>query len=136
MDLRRSHSPLSSPSSPRTPNASPPPPRSPNANLAFLSACQTSAGEEKLSEEAVHLAAGMLAAGYRGVVGTMWSISDRQAPEVARDFYECLLAEGGKGIDASRASYALHHAIQNLRRRSGNSEHSLLTWVPYVHFGV
>ncbi|TFK23338.1 hypothetical protein FA15DRAFT_594300 [Coprinopsis marcescibilis] len=107
-----------------------------NANLAFLSACQTSAGDEKLSEEAVHLAAGMLAAGYRGVVGTMWSISDNQAPEVAKDFYEYLLAGGGKGIDASRASYALHHAIQSLRRRSGNSEHSLLTWVPYVHFGV
>jgi len=32
--------------------------------LAFLSACQTSTGAEKLSEEAVHLAAGMLAAGY------------------------------------------------------------------------
>ncbi|TFK16447.1 hypothetical protein FA15DRAFT_690080 [Coprinopsis marcescibilis] len=107
-----------------------------NANLAFLSACQTSAGEEKLSEEAVHLTAGMLAAGYRGVVGTMWSISDTQAPEIAKDFYEHLLAGGGPGIDASRASYALHHAIQKLRRQSGNSEHSLLTWVPYVHFGV
>ncbi|TFK17060.1 hypothetical protein FA15DRAFT_557312, partial [Coprinopsis marcescibilis] len=73
-----------------------------DANLAFLSACQTSTGDEKLSEEAVHLAAGMLAAGYRGVVGTMWSISDNQAPEVAKDFYEYLLAGGGKGIDASR----------------------------------
>ncbi|TFK23356.1 hypothetical protein FA15DRAFT_467127 [Coprinopsis marcescibilis] len=107
-----------------------------NANLAFLSACQTSAGDEKLSEEAVHLAAGMLAAGYRGVVGTMWSISDKQAPEVAKDFYEHLLAGERAGIDASRASYALHHAIQKLRRRSDNSEYSLLTWVPYVHFGV
>ncbi|KAH6881201.1 CHAT domain-containing protein [Coprinopsis sp. MPI-PUGE-AT-0042] len=45
-----------------------------NADLAFLSACQTSAGDEKLSDEAVHLAAGMLAAGYRRVVATMWSI--------------------------------------------------------------
>jgi CHAT domain-containing protein len=34
------------------------------ADLAYLSACQTSTGEEQLSEEAVHLAAGMLAAGY------------------------------------------------------------------------
>ena len=33
------------------------------ADLAYLSACQTSKGDEKLSEEAVHLAAGMLAAG-------------------------------------------------------------------------
>ena len=36
--------------------------------LAFLSACQTSTGGEKLSEEAVFLASGMLAAGYRSVV--------------------------------------------------------------------
>jgi CHAT domain-containing protein len=36
----------------------------PNADLAFLSACQTSTGDEKLPDEAVHLAAGMLAAGY------------------------------------------------------------------------
>jgi CHAT domain-containing protein len=43
----------------------------PQADFAFLSARQTSAGDEKLSEEAVHLAARMLAAGYRGVVATM-----------------------------------------------------------------
>ena len=46
------------------------------ADLALLSACQTSAGDEKLSEEVIHLAAGMLAAGYRGAVATMWSIRD------------------------------------------------------------
>ncbi|TFK16796.1 hypothetical protein FA15DRAFT_661907 [Coprinopsis marcescibilis] len=107
-----------------------------HADLAFLSACQTSAGEEKLSEEAVHLAGGMLAAGYRGVVATMWSVRDQQAPQVAEDFYEYLLAEGGTGINGSRASYALHHAIQKLRTRCDNSESSLLTWVPYVHFGL
>lgn len=33
-------------------------------------------GDEKLSDEVVHLAAGISAAGYRGVVATMWSISD------------------------------------------------------------
>ena len=47
------------------------------ADLAYLSACQTSTGDEKLSEEAVHLAAGMLAAGYRGVIATMWSTSGK-----------------------------------------------------------
>ena len=51
--------------------------------LAFLSACQTSTGTKKLSEEVVHLAAGMLAAGYQSVVATMWSIKDRCGPVVA-----------------------------------------------------
>ncbi|KAF5342467.1 hypothetical protein D9611_001083 [Ephemerocybe angulata] len=42
-----------------------------NADLAFLSACETGTGEEKVSDEVVHLAAGMLAAGYCRVVATM-----------------------------------------------------------------
>jgi CHAT domain-containing protein len=38
------------------------------AELAILSACQTAKGDSKLPEEAIHLAAGMLAAGYGNVV--------------------------------------------------------------------
>ncbi|KAG6371185.1 hypothetical protein JVT61DRAFT_9807 [Boletus reticuloceps] len=57
----------------------------PHGGLAFLSACQTATGDEDLTDEAVHIAAAMLFAGYGGVVGTMWSISDRIAPVVARD---------------------------------------------------
>ncbi|KAH6903346.1 CHAT domain-containing protein [Coprinopsis sp. MPI-PUGE-AT-0042] len=110
-----------------------------NADLAFLSACQTSTGDEKLSDEAVHLAAGMLAAGYRRVVATMWSIGDGNVPEVANDFYSYLFShreEGsGNSVDGSISAYALHHAIQQLRGRLNNSENSLLAWVPYVHFG-
>ncbi|KAF6747401.1 CHAT domain-containing protein, partial [Ephemerocybe angulata] len=110
-----------------------------NADLAFLSACQTSTGEEKLSDEAVHLAAGMLAAGYRRVVATMWSIGDQPAQEVANTFYEYLWShrkgDSGGAFDGTLSAYALHHAVQQLRHRLDNSESSLLTWVPYVHFG-
>ncbi len=109
--------------------------RIPNADLAFLSACQTSTGDEKLSEEAVHLAAGMLAVGYRSVVATMWSIQDSAGPEVSREFYRHLLQnrmpEGQSArLDGARAAYALHYATQRLRDRG------FLAWVPYVHFGV
>jgi CHAT domain-containing protein len=45
-----------------------------NASLAFLSACETAMGDEKVPDEAIHLAAAMLFAGFRGVVGTMWSV--------------------------------------------------------------
>ncbi|KAJ3546628.1 hypothetical protein NMY22_g1966 [Coprinellus aureogranulatus] len=114
-----------------------------NADLAFLSACQTSTGDETLSDEAVHLAAGMLAAGYRRVVATMWSISDRYAPGVADDFYRYLWSErkdgSGSGFDGTRSAYALHDAIQKLRLRLEMSEETigenLLAWAPYVHFG-
>jgi len=112
----------------------------PNAEIAFLSACQTSTGDEKLSEEAVHLAAGMLAAGYKGVVATMWSIRDRYGPEVAEEFYGHLFAsnaeEGGEKRHGTRAAYALQVAIQKLRARIGDSEEGILAWVPYVHFGI
>jgi len=59
--------------------------RSTLGGLAFLSACQTAIGDEELIDEALYIAAGTLFAGYGGVIGSMWSISDRYAPEVARD---------------------------------------------------
>ncbi|KAF5340622.1 hypothetical protein D9611_007365 [Ephemerocybe angulata] len=111
-----------------------------NGDLAFLSACHTSIGQEEFSDEAVHLAAGMLAAGYRRVVATMWVISDELALEVANDFYGHLLTHGtgqtDGTFDGSQSAYALHHAIQQLRLHlDSDSETALLTWVPYVHFG-
>ncbi|KAF5329888.1 hypothetical protein D9611_013391 [Ephemerocybe angulata] len=110
-----------------------------NADLAFLSACQTSTGEEKLSDEAVHLAAGMLAAGYRRVVGTMWSIGDQPAQDVGVKFYEYMFSRmkrtGGVAFDGTHSAYALHEATQQLRLSLDDSEGSLLTWVPFVHFG-
>ncbi|KAF6742526.1 CHAT domain-containing protein [Ephemerocybe angulata] len=111
-----------------------------DADLAFLSACQTGTGSEKLPDEAVHLAAGMLAAGYRRVVATMWAIRDEHAPAVATDFYQYLLDHrdpaDGSGFDGTHSARALHHATQQLRIRLGNdSDESLLAWIPYVHFG-
>ena len=110
------------------------------ADLAFLSACQTSAGDGRLSEEAVHLAAGMLAGGYRGVVATMWSIRDRYASGFAEDFYTNLIEGEDGSFSGEHAARAVHHATQNLRRKlaleKSDLDLSLLVWVPYVHFGL
>ncbi|KDR81163.1 hypothetical protein GALMADRAFT_136203 [Galerina marginata CBS 339.88] len=107
------------------------------ADLAFLSACQTSTGEETLSEEAVHLAAGMLAAGYRGVIATMWSIKDLYGPQIAEDFYANLTSKS-KSLSGDDAARALHFATQKLRKqiKPEDGDSSLLVWVPYVHFGL
>ncbi|KAJ7612640.1 CHAT domain-containing protein [Roridomyces roridus] len=104
----------------------------PHADFAFLSACQTATGDEKLQEESVHLAAGMLLAGYRGVIATMWTITDQDAPQVAKDVYEYLLQTSPP--DATKAAAALHFAIEKLQERY--PEKSLLHWVPYVHIGI
>lgn len=104
----------------------------PKAELAFLSACQTTTGDEKLSEEAVHIAGGMLLAGYRGVVATMWSIRDDLAPEVADEFYRHILLAGERP-DSRRAAEALYFSVQKLRKKAGRS---LTDWIPFVHLGI
>ena len=45
-----------------------------NASLAFLSACETAKGHDETPDEAMHLSASLLFAGFRGVVGTMWCV--------------------------------------------------------------
>ncbi|KAJ7115480.1 CHAT domain-containing protein, partial [Mycena epipterygia] len=105
----------------------------PNADLAFLSACQTATGSHELQDESVHLTAGMLLAGYRGVIGTMWSIMDNDAPQVAGDVYAHLLRASPP--DPRKAAEALHLAIQKLREQPG-AKKSFSHWVPFIHFGV
>ena len=103
----------------------------PRGGLAFLSACQTATGDKRFSDEAIHITAGMLFAGYGGVVGTMWSISDRLAPRVARDVYGQLFRAGTRP-DYREAARALHEAI--VRLRHGNA--SFVEWLPFIHVGL
>ncbi|KZV63735.1 hypothetical protein PENSPDRAFT_657099 [Peniophora sp. CONT] len=113
-----------------------------NAEFAFLSACQTAVGDEKTPEESAHLAAGMLAAGYKGVVATMWSIQDADAPVVVDAFYEELLALRNAEVvkrGETGAAYALHKATRILREKiaeNENAENEFMRWIPFVHFGV
>jgi CHAT domain-containing protein len=104
----------------------------PHADLAFLSACQTATGDEKLSEEAVHLAAGLMLAGYRSVIATMWSIKDQDAPVVADHVYSHLF--GNAEPDSTKAALALHHAVKQLHQQVGDL--SFLSWVPFIHVGL
>lgn len=103
-----------------------------NAGLAFLSACQTATGDEKLPEEAVHLAAGMILAGYPTVIATMWSIKDSDAPLIAEKVYKRLLE--GKVADTRKTAKALHEAVDYLRGEVG--EKAFVRWVPYIHIGA
>jgi len=103
----------------------------PHGGLAFLSACQTAMGDKDLSDEAVHITAGMLFAGYGGVVGTMWKIDDELAPSVARDVYAQLFRTGTRP-DYREAAHALHAAIGRLRHSSA----SFAGWLPFIHVGL
>jgi CHAT domain-containing protein len=102
----------------------------PKADFAFLSACQTATGDEMVAEESVHLASGMLFAGYRGLIATMWSINDKDAPQVAEDVYRQILKDGKP--NRKGAALALHQAVKRLREESKGD---LRSWVPFIHIG-
>ncbi|KAG8753758.1 hypothetical protein FRC11_007141, partial [Ceratobasidium sp. 423] len=102
-----------------------------NKGLAFLSACQTATGDEKLPDEAIHLASGMLMAGYPSVIATMWSVMDDDAPLVADKVYAELMKEGKVGN--GEAGKALHYAVAELHDKVG--EKSFARWAPYIHIG-
>ncbi|KAF7333991.1 CHAT domain-containing protein [Mycena venus] len=105
-----------------------------NASLAFLSACETAMGDEKVPDEAIHLAGTMLFAGFRGVVGTMWSMHDEDGPEVVDVFYNHIFGTGGElHPDSTRAAEALHLAVNRLRTEK---KASFQRWVPFIHFGL
>ncbi|KAJ7434956.1 CHAT domain-containing protein [Mycena latifolia] len=107
----------------------------PQADLAFLSACETAKGAYDLQEESVHLAAGMLLAGYRTVIATMWSIGDNDAVDVAGDVYEHLFKSSPP--DSTRAAEALHRAVTNLRESEKKKESKdFAYWVSFIHVGV
>lgn len=104
----------------------------PNADLAFLSACQTATGDEKISDEAVHIAGGMLASGYRAIIATMWSIRDQDAPLVAEAVYTHLRCH----LDSTESALALHKAVKLLRQQLREDTKYLHAWVPFVHYGI
>jgi CHAT domain-containing protein len=45
-----------------------------NARFAFLSACESAAGDREQPDEAIHLGAAMLFMGVKSVVGTLWFV--------------------------------------------------------------
>ena len=103
-----------------------------NKGLAFLSACQTATGDAESPDEAIHLAAGMLVAGYPTVIATMWSIKDDDAPFVTDIVYEQITKDGR--MDNGRVARALHTAVAALRDQVG--EKAFVRRVPYIHLGV
>ena len=101
-----------------------------NGEFAFLSACETAAGDENLPEESIHLAAGIMMAGYPSVIGTLWSMEDNDGPLVAQEVYSCLYNSGSP--NSSQAARALHNAVACLRMQN---ERNFLSWVPFIHLG-
>jgi CHAT domain-containing protein len=102
-----------------------------NAEVVFLAACETAMGDSELVNQSFHLGGGFIASGFRGAIGTLWSMDDRDGPLVAKLFYSHLL-RGGHQPQATDAAEALHLAVQELKRRNVSYER----WIPFIHMGV
>jgi hypothetical protein len=100
-----------------------------HGDFAFLSACKTATGGITLPDEAITLAAALHYTGYRHVIGTMWSIQDETAADVAEAVYTELTSAGR--FEPDRAAIALHLAIRGLR----NAGKPLSQWMPFTHTG-
>ncbi|OLF05737.1 hypothetical protein BLA60_35080 [Actinophytocola xinjiangensis] len=96
-----------------------------DAGLAYLSACRTAGGSLDLADEAINVCAALQVAGYRNVIGTLWSVADRHAAAVAADVYGAL-ASGGDHAGA------LAGATARLRARFPDRPD---VWAPFVHLG-
>jgi CHAT domain-containing protein len=102
-----------------------------NAEFVFLAACQTAMGDAELVNESFHLGGGFIAAGFRGAIGTLWSMDDRDGPLVAESVYSHLF-RNRKDPQASDAAEALQVAVNKLKTQKVPYER----WVPFIHMGV
>lgn len=98
--------------------------------FAFLCACKTATGGLVLPDEAISLSAALHYTGYRHVIGTLWSVYDRTAADVAEAVYRELTMDGVP--QPQRSAAALHHAVRRLR---DDPELGSSAWTPFIHIG-
>ncbi|KAH7887150.1 TPR-like protein [Phlebopus sp. FC_14] len=83
-----------------------------NPEFAFLSACHTMVGDESSPDEAIHLAAAVQFAGFKSVIGTMWSVDDAVVGDIVSAFYDNLIDCSGGKLEYTNAAIALHRAVR------------------------
>jgi hypothetical protein len=100
--------------------------------LVYLSACDTALSTGAgLLDEAIHLASAFLLAGSRHVIGTLWTINDAVAGQIAASFYHQLHDNGT--LDPERAAAALHKAIRTVRDTFCEIPY---LWAAHLHAGA
>ncbi|KAJ7692918.1 CHAT domain-containing protein, partial [Mycena rosella] len=101
-----------------------------NAQVVFLASCQTAMGDAQLVNESFHLGGGFIAAGFRGAIGTLWSMNDQDGPLVAEILYSHLF-RNDRQPHASDAAEALQVAVNELKKKAPYER-----WIPFIHMGV
>jgi CHAT domain-containing protein len=99
--------------------------------FAFLSACDTAAGDPSTPDEVIHLAAGLQFAGVKSVVGTLWKVTDATVQRLVEEFYKNFCKDGK--MNSKRAARALHQAVQSL---ASDQDLPLEQRILFVHIGI
>jgi hypothetical protein len=100
------------------------------AGLAVLSACETVRGGAALPDETISLGTAFQIAGFRNVIGSLWSIADSVTAVLCARLYDGLAVPDG--IDPSRSAVALHAAVMEIRQALPDAPEF---WAAYAHFG-
>lgn len=122
--------------------------------LACLSACGTGRIQEgRYLDESIHLMSSLQLAGFRHVIGTLWSVEDKSCAEMAKILYKIIF---GHGLSDGSVCEGLHEATRILRQKWLNAVNTTrsggvfwdmydasevtavgpqLNWAAYVHFG-
>ena len=95
-----------------------------DAELVVLSGCGTGLNAVLGGEELVGLTRGLLYAGARSVLVTLWDVHDESTAEFMGRFYRHL-------ADGAHRAQALRQAMRDLRRRYPSPYH----WAPFVLVG-
>jgi CHAT domain-containing protein len=104
-----------------------------DAELAFLSACDTSRAGPRLPDEAIHLTSSFQIAGFAQVIGTLWPVDDEAAADIAADVYAHLTPGPGSEPDTARTALALHAAVRRVRQRHPRTP---TRWAAHLHPGA
>ncbi|WP_159045164.1 CHAT domain-containing protein [Streptomyces sp. NRRL F-5122] len=104
-----------------------------HVDLAYLSACSTTDTDPDHVDEATHITAAFLLAGYPSVIGTLWPINDRAATAITHDMYAYLTRCGATPPDPALAAQALHHSTRKHRDRYPAVP---TRWAAHIHTGT
>lgn len=123
--------------------------------LAYLSACGTGRIQDGRDlDESIHLMSSLQLAGFRHVIGTLWSVDDKSCAEIAEISYQTMF---DRGLTDKSVCEGLHEATRILRQKwlltttpptrgdgvqwdmFGTTQVTTvgpqLNWAAYLHFG-
>jgi CHAT domain-containing protein len=103
-----------------------------DCELAVLSACETQRGVAIEGEGVLALSRGFLTAGARGVVASLWDVSDESTAALVGALFRRIAAAGTRRAPA-QVAIALRDARREVRSRAEWSDP--FHWAPFVYSG-